>query len=257
MHALEPGPAGEVWTDLPKSMPRPRAILVVSAHWETDQPALTGSPQPETIHDFSGFPEPLYRVRYPAPGAPDVAARALALLQAFGFPASVDKERGLDHGVWSPLLHMFPQADIPVVELSVQPRLGAVHHLEVGRALAPLTDEGVLILGSGHMTHNLREWIRGVSDGGYVYPFRQWVRERLIAGDHDGLAQYRTEAPHATRAHPTEEHFLPLFVALGAAGTDTRSKRVYDGVDGVLAMDAYLFSPARERCNLMNIGDFR
>ena len=248
MHALDAGAAGATWRRLGAQLPRPQAILIASAHWETTRPLLTGAPRPATIHDFSGFPEPLYQIRYPAPGAPELARRAQALLAAAGLEATLDPERGLDHGAWSPLLHMYPAADIPVVQVSIQPALGAAHHLALGRALAPLAEEGVLVIGSGHMTHNLREWMRGefaTAPATYVQEFRDWVDARIRARDFDALTAYRAKAPHAGRAHPTEEHFLPLFVALGAAAASAQAERLLDTIEGgVLAMDAYLFQPA-------------
>src|SRR5258706_3239350 len=164
MHALQPGAAGEAWKALAQRLPRPRAILIASAHSETNLPMLTGSEKPETIHDFYNFPEPLYRLRYPAPGAPDVAQRAQALLKDAGFTAGIDGCRGLDHGAWSPLLYMYPKHEIPVVQISVQPGLGPRHPVELGKAVRKLSDEGVLIIGSGHMTHNLRDWGRGTKE---------------------------------------------------------------------------------------------
>lgn len=243
MHALEPGAAGEAWKALAQRLPRPRAILIASAHWETNLPMLTGSDKPQTIHDFYNFPEPLYRLRYPAPGAPELARRAQALLKNAGFTAGIDGCRGLDHGAWSPLLYMYPEADVPVVQISVQPPLGPRHHVEVGRSIKKLADEGVLIIGSGHMTHNLRDWSRGAgAPAPYAREFQQWVKERLEARDVDSLVDYRSRSPHGVRAHPTDEHFLPLFFALGAAGEKSKPERVYDAIDsGVLAMDAYVF----------------
>lgn len=247
MHALEAGAAGEAWAGLGRSLPRPRAIVIVSAHWETDRPALTGSAHPETIHDFYGFPQPLYRIRYPAPGAPELAARAAALLEQAGLAAEVDPARGLDHGAWSPLLHAYPDADVPVVQLSLQSARGTRHHLALGRALAPLAAEGVLLIGSGHMTHNLRDWVRaepGAPPAAYAREFQGWVAARIAARDLEALADYRALAPHALRAHPSEEHFLPLFFALGAAAPGGASERLYDGIEGgALAMDAWLFRP--------------
>ena len=245
MHALEPGGVGGLWKGLGRGLPRPKALLIASAHWETNLPLVTGNPKPETIHDFSGFPKPLYAIRYPAYGAPEVAARALELLKSAGFTAAADGCRGLDHGAWSPLLYMYPHADVPVVQVSVQTPLGPAHHLALGRALAPLAGEGVLILGSGHMTHNLRER-RG--DGAaplpYVKEFQDWVHERIEAKDFEALNDYRARSPGGVRAHPTDEHFLPLFVALGAAGPAYRAERLYDGIEmGSLAMDAYVFNP--------------
>jgi len=244
MHALQPGPAGEAWKALGERLPRPRAILIASAHWETQLPMLTGADKPQTIHDFTNFPEPLYKLRYPAPGAPDVARRAQALLKDAGFTAAIDGCRGLDHGAWSPLLYMYPEADIPVVQISVQPELGPRHHVALGTSLRKLSQEGVLIIGSGHMTHNLRDWARGQgAPAPYAREFQAWVFEKLKEKDVQSLVDYRSRSPHGVRAHPTDEHFLPLFFALGAAGGKAKPERVYDAIDsGVLAMDAYVFS---------------
>jgi len=248
MHALEAGAAGAAWAKLAGRLARPRALLMVSAHWETDRPALTQSAQPETIHDFYGFPEPLYRIRYPAPGAPEVAARAAELLGQAGFSVEIDAARGLDHGAWSPLLHMYPEGRVPVLQLSVQTALGAAHHLALGTALRPLADEAVLVVGSGHMTHNLRDRTPGGEAAeplAYAREFRDWIDARIQAREIAALVAYRSQAPHARRAHPSEEHFLPLFVALGAAADGYRANRVYTGIEsGALAMDSYCFEPA-------------
>jgi len=248
MHALEPGAAGPAWAALAAAHPRPHAILIASAHWETDVPMLTGHARPETIHDFYNFPRALYQLRYPAPGSPALAKRARALLADAGFAAGIDAGRGLDHGAWSPLLHMYPEADIPVVQLSLQTALGPRHQYGLGRALAPLSREGVLIIGSGHMTHNLGDFMRGATDAApaqYAQAFQSWVHAHIEAGDHDALIEYRARAPHAARAHPTDEHFLPLFVALGAAGEQAHPVRAYGAIEGgALAMDAYAFEPA-------------
>lgn len=243
MHALQPGAVRGVWENLGRALPRPKAILMASAHWETEAPTLTGTAQPETIHDFYGFPQPLYEIRYAAPGAPDLALRAVELLKNKNFKAIANAERGLDHGAWSPLLYMYPDADIPVLQVSLQTHLGARHHLAVGRALRPLADEGVLLIGSGLMTHNLRD--RRRDDGAaepYVIEFRDWIDARIREWDLDTLAEYRTRAPHAARAHPTDEHFQPIYFALGAAADRAKAERLYDAVEsGVLAMDTYLF----------------
>jgi 4,5-DOPA dioxygenase extradiol len=243
MHALQPGPAGEAWAALGRRLGRPRAIVIASAHWETERPLLTGAARPQTIHDFYNFPEPLYRLRYPAPGAPDVAQQAKGLLLEKGFPADIDPQRGLDHGAWSPLLYMYPEADVPVVQLSIQSALGPKHHLEVGKALKTLAVEDVLVIGSGHLTHNLRDWARGSgAPAPYAREFQDWVKQKIDNQDLENLADYRSLSPHGVRAHPSDEHFLPLFVALGAAGEGT-PERVYDTIDsGVLAMDAYVFN---------------
>jgi len=242
MHALQPGAVRAVWEGLARELPRPKAILIASAHWETDAPAVTGTAKPETIHDFYGFPKPLYEIQYPAKGDPELASHALALLK--DFKATADPLRGLDHGAWSPLLHMYPKADVPVVQVAVQTALGTQHHIKVGRALAPLAREGVLIIGSGHMTHNLRD--RG--NGGvapYALDFQDWVKQRIDRHALEELADYRKLSPTGVRAHPTDEHFLPLFFALGAAGAGYRAERLYDGIEmGALAMDAYRFTAA-------------
>ena len=244
MHALEPGAAGDAWAALGRDLGRPKAIVIASAHWETNLPMLTGSERPETIHDFYNFPEPLYRLRYPAPGAPEVAQRAQALLKQGGFTAGIDGCRGLDHGAWSPLLYMYPDADVPVVQLSVQPELGAGHHAALGHALKPLSAEGVLVIGSGHLTHNLRDMDRSgrAAPAPYAKAFQQFVFENIESWNLDRLAEYRSVSPEGRRAHPTEEHFLPLFVALGAARDGTRPERIFDRIEsGALAMDAYVF----------------
>jgi 4,5-DOPA dioxygenase extradiol len=244
MHALQAGPAGVAWAALGKRLGKPQAILIASAHWETNVPMVTGSARPETIHDFSGFPEALYRIRYSAAGAPKVAARAQALLKEAGFTAAIDGMRGLDHGAWAPLLYMYPQADVPVVQISLQPELGTRHHLRLGRALRKLEEDNVLVIGSGHMTHNLRDWMRGAGEPQpYAQQFAEWVRERLDAHDLESLADYRERSPYGARAHPTDEHFLPLFFALGAARDDYKPERIFTGIDaGVLSMDAYVFN---------------
>ena len=242
MHALQPGAVRAVWEGIARDMPKPKAILIASAHWETDLPAVTGTAKPETIHDFHGFPKPLYEIQYPVPGSHALAMRSLGLLNKSGLKAIEDPIRGLDHGAWSPLLYMYPQADVPVVQVAVQTQLGTQHHIEVGRALAPLAQEGVLIIGSGHLTHNLRD--RG--NGGvapYALEFQDWVKQRIDRRALDELAGYRSLAPNGVRAHPTDEHFLPLFFALGAAPKDYKAERLYDGIEmGALAMDAYRFS---------------
>jgi 4,5-DOPA dioxygenase extradiol len=244
MHALEPGPAGEAWKALGRRLGKPRAIVIASAHWESDLPMLTGTARPQTIHDFSNFPEPLYRLRYPAPGAPEIAQRAQALLKEAGLGAAIDGSRGLDHGAWAPLLYMYPEADVPVVQISVQPALGPRHHVAVGNSLRNLSGEGVLLIGSGHMTHNLRDWARGRgTPEPYAREFQAWVFDKLNKHDVEDLIDYRARSAHGVRAHPTDEHFLPLFFALGAAPERATPERVYDAIDsGVLAMDAYVFN---------------
>lgn len=245
MTALHPGRSGERLSELANSLPRPTAIVVASAHFLARQPVVGGAQTPETVHDFGGFPRALYDMRYPAPGSPALAARIQGLLNAAGLAASIDPHHGLDHGVWSPLHLLYRQADIPVVPLSIQPELGPAHQFAVGRALAPLREQGVLVIGSGSITHNLYDLREGYSDTNeapYVRPFIEWFEQRLAANDTDALLDYRRQAPFAQRAHPTDEHLLPLFVALGAAGEDSAAQRIDAGIDmGLLAMDIYRF----------------
>jgi len=230
------------------TIPRPTAILVVSAHWETEQPTVNAVDWNETIHDFSGFPRPLYDMRYPAPGDPQLAVRIADLLDGAGLATKIDRQRGLDHGAWVPLLLMFPKADIPVLQLSVQPHLGPEHHLRVGRALASLRREGVLIIGSGSFTHDLSEFRgHGPNDPapGWVNSFADWFHDALTAHRSDHLLDYRRLAPFATKNHPTEEHLLPLYVALGAAGEDAHVERLHaSSTYSVLRMDVYAFDDA-------------
>jgi 4,5-DOPA dioxygenase extradiol len=247
MQAVDPGAAGLAWQALGRQLARPDAIVVASAHWETALPLVTGSARPETIHDFGGFPRELYAIRYAAPGAPALAEDVIALLRNAGLTGGIDGVRGLDHGVWVPLRWMYPDADIPVVELAVQPSRGTAHHLELGRALASLRERNVLVIGSGHTTHNLREFFVERAGGnaapaGYAGAFAQWVRERLETHDDAALVDYRRRAPEAARAHPTEEHFLPLFVARGAAGPTPRVETLVEAFEGgSLALHSWRF----------------
>ena len=244
-HALAPGVVGDAWAALGTRIRRPAAVLIASAHWETSLPMVTGNPRPETLHDFGGFPDELYQIVYPAPGAPALAATAVRLLKEAGITAGIDGCRGFDHGAWVPLRWMYPAADIPVVQLAVQPARGTAHHLALGRALAPLRAAGVLIIGSGHATHNLRDWIghRGQPEPmRYAVDFSRWLEATLAAHDERALLAYRDVAPAAARAHPTDEHFLPLFVAYGAGGDKPAIERVVDGYEnGALSRHSFLF----------------
>jgi 4,5-DOPA dioxygenase extradiol len=224
---------------------RPSAIIVVSAHWETAAPTLDIARAPETIHDFYGFPRALYEMRYAAPGDPALAGRAAALLATAGMPAQLEP-RGLDHGAWVPLMLMYPKADIPVVQLALQSHLGAAHQLRVGAALQPLREEGVLVMGSGSATHNLAEFRGAAIDtppSDWVRSFADWVADAVKDGRTDDLVDYRRRAPNAVRNHPTEEHFLPIFTAIGAAGSGAKGRRVHQSSTyGVLAMDMYAWA---------------
>ncbi len=232
----------QAWAALGRELPRPESILMVSAHWDTGQPSVSTATDPGTIHDFSGFPRELYEIRYPAPGAPDLARRAQSRLVAAGLAAQVDATRGLDHGAWVPLRFMYPKADVPVAQLSVQSRLGPRHHYALGQAIAPLRAEGVLVVGSGGMVHNLREldWERTGEVMPWARAFNGWIVSRLAVGSVDELLDYRRLAPQAARAHPTEDHFDPFFAALGAGSLPAR--RLDLGYDmGSLGMDCYVF----------------
>ncbi|WEN16605.1 class III extradiol ring-cleavage dioxygenase [Rhodanobacter sp. AS-Z3] len=245
MTALQPALTGERLAELAAALPRPEAIVIASAHWLSHQPLVGAAQTPETIHDFGGFPEPLYALRYPSPGAPALARQVAALLDSASLTPSLDPRCGLDHGAWVPLRLLYPEADIPVVPISIQPERGPAHHYALGRALAPLREQHVLVIGSGSITHNLHDFRAGYSDqrpAPYVRPFIEWIERKLAAGDTDALLDYRRQAPFASRAHPTDEHLLPLFVALGAAGADIRAQRIDAGIDqGLLAMDIYRF----------------
>ena len=242
MFALQPGELGPRLQALGRQLHEVRALLVVSPHWQTRGVRVQATSRPATIHDFGGFPEPLYRLQYTPDGAPEIAAQAAALLEAAGFPVQLEEARGLDHGAWVPLLHMRPAADIPVLQVSMPHDLDAGGALRLGRALAPLREAGVMVVGSGSLTHNLYEFRRDVRDPEYAAEFADWVHQRVLEGDTDALRDYRDRAPHAARAHPTEEHYLPLLVAAGAAHAGEAAQRIEGGItDGILSMDSFLW----------------
>lgn len=241
--ALRPGQAGPRLTELGRTLPRPEAVLVVSPHWMTYAPRVSMASEPETIHDFGGFDPTLYRLSYPAKGHPVLAKRALAHLRDAGWQPQADEGHGLDHGTWVPLMHLFPDADVPAFQVSMPQRLDAETAWAFGQALSPLADEGVLIVGSGSLTHNLYEF-RGDKgpDEPYVAKFAAWVREAVEQGDEERLLRTLDDAPEAHRAHPTPEHFWPLLVAGGAAREMFPSRVIEGGIEhGMLAMDAYVF----------------
>ena len=241
---IDPSLPSAEFAALAEHLPRPRAILMLSAHWGTVAPVASTADRPETIHDFYGFPRALYEIEYPAPGAPDVAQQAVALLREAGIEAGTEPH-GLDHGAWVPMLLLFPQADIPVAQLSIQPRLDAAHHYRIGRALRPLRDSGVMVIGSGQITHNLRAAdfsARREDADPRVTEFTDWFEARLAARDVDALLDYRRQAPHAVLMHPTDEHLLPVFSALGAADDDYRLEIQSLGTyQRSLAMTNYVF----------------
>ena len=238
-------PAYKFLSQLAAELPRPKAILIVSAHFTTRSPVIGTAAKPAMIYDFGGFPRPLYEMVYPAPGAPEVARRAGELLAAAGMAVAEHDQRGYDHGVWVPLKIMYPAADIPVAQVSMQPLADARHHHALGKALAPLRDEGVLIVASGSMTHNLRAIQRDAIDGAppaWVSDFTDWMHEKLTAGDREAVLDAIDIAPGAQANHPYDDHLLPLFVALGAAGEGEPIRRLHSSYEyGVLAMDTYSF----------------
>ncbi|MDX2212008.1 MAG: class III extradiol ring-cleavage dioxygenase [Oculatellaceae cyanobacterium bins.114] len=242
---LQAVPAVDFLKQLGTQLGTPKAILVISAHWLTQAPTISSAQNVSTIHDFGGFSPVLYQMKYGAPGAPALAEQVSKAL-APAFKVVVDGDRGLDHGAWEPLMLMYPEATIPVTQLSIQPRLGTHHHLLLGQALTQLREEGVLILASGAATHNLRMF--GAYDlhdppPDWVTAFDNWLAEAIARHDTEALVNYRQQAPYATQNHPTDEHLLPLFVALGAGGDNPQSTRLHSSFTyGILSMAAYAFA---------------
>ncbi|VVO20219.1 DODA-type extradiol aromatic ring-opening family dioxygenase [Pseudomonas fluorescens] len=242
MLALEPGASGPALARLAAELPKPKAIVIVSAHWESNELLVNGNPQPETWHDFGGFPAALFAVQYPAPGEPQLAAEVVELLKTAGLVASIDAKQPFDHGVWVPLSLMYPQANIPVVQISLPSRQGPALQTRVGRALASLREQGVLLIGSGSITHNLREldWHAGPeSVEPWAKAFRDWAIDKLAANDEAALHDYRQQAPHAARSHLSDEHLLPLYFARGAGGDFSIAHQGF--TMGALGMDIYRF----------------
>ena len=245
--AGETGPALTRWGQgLRAQFPALRGVVVMSPHWMARTPQVMTGPQPATWHDFGGFPPALYQLQYPAPGAPALAQEVLALLQAAGVAAQGDAGRPFDHGAWVPLMHLFPEADLPVVQVALPVGAGPAEVYALGAALRGLRSQGVLVMGSGSMTHNLAEFFGGAREPApYVIAFSRWIESALERGDMQALLNYRSLAPHAERAHPTDDHFLPLFFALGAAGDDLHANYLSREVMySMLAMDAFALQPA-------------
>jgi 4,5-DOPA dioxygenase extradiol len=242
MFALEPGLLGPRLQAVGRALPGLAAILVVSPHWQTQGMRVAATAAPDTIHDFGGFPAPLYALRYAPPGAPSLAPDVVRMLVDAGFGASIDTRRGLDHGAWVPLRYLKPDADVPVLQVSLPHDMDTAGALRLGRALAPLRERGVLVLGSGSLTHNLYEFRSDLHDPEYAQAFADWVAEALQRRDVEALVDYRNRAPYAARAHPTEEHYLPLLVALGASDPGEAGERIAGGMThGVLSMDSFGF----------------
>lgn len=244
--AGETGPALTRWGQaLRAQFPALRGVVVMSPHWMARTPWVMTGAQPATWHDFGGFPPALYQLQYPAPGSPALAQEVLGLLQAAGIAAQGDAQRPFDHGAWVPLMHLFPEANIPVVQVALPVGAGPAEVYAMGTALRGLRAQGVLVLGSGSMTHNLAEFFGGAREPApYVLEFSRWIEAALARGDLQALLNYRTQAPHAVRAHPTDDHFLPIFFALGAAGDDLQAQYLSREVMySMLAMDAFALLP--------------
>jgi 4,5-DOPA dioxygenase extradiol len=254
MHALHAGRMGQMLRALGGVLPRPRAVLVVSPHWQTRGLLSLENPTPVAWHDFHGFPAELYRVRYDARSAVELHAQVLERLRPLWPAVRGDAQRDLDHGVWVPLMNLYPEADVPVLQVSMPHDLDTRSALALGQSLRTLRDEGVMILGSGSLTHNLREWMQPPEDAEmYVGEFVDFIAQAISHRDVDLLRAYRDRAPHAARAHPTEEHFLPLLVALGASRERDHAQHLKAGIsERVLNMDAFLFSA--EAVNLPEAG---
>jgi len=242
MNTLADNAYTQAWRSLAARLPKPKAILVVSAHWYVAGTAVTAMAQPKTIHDFYGFPPELFACEYPAPGDPALAQRVRALLERIDVRA--DETWGLDHGAWSVLAHMYPEAGIPVVQLSIDGTRPAAFHFDVGRKLAQLRDAGVLILGSGNVVHNLRVMRRADDAQPFVWAlrFNDWLRERLLARDAQAIVNPLQFGDDARLAIPTPEHYLPLVYTVGAAAEEDKIEIVTDGVDlGSISMLSVAF----------------
>jgi 4,5-DOPA dioxygenase extradiol len=237
---LRETPARTFLAGLATLVPPPRAVVVVSAHWEEPLPTVESGRAPGTIHDFGGFPAEMYRLRYPAPGDPALAARIVELLATAGLEAAM-RERGYDHGAWTPMLLAWPAATIPLVQVSLLRDADAAQHYRLGTALAPLREDGVLVIGSGSAVHNLRQL--GGPTPPWASAFESWLVQRVEAGDVAALGDWRQRAPQARQAHPSPEHLTPLLVAFGAAGEGARGRVLHRSWDlGSLAMTSFAFS---------------
>jgi 4,5-DOPA dioxygenase extradiol len=241
--AIEPGLLGSMLQALGKQLPALKAVLVVSPHWQTRDVRVMSTPRPETVHDFGGFPSSLYALQYPATGQPELANEAARLLRAADLTTELDEGRGLDHGAWVPLMHLLPEAKLPVFQVSMPVNLTTRQAVTMGQALAPLRDQGVLIVASGSMTHNLYDYRQsGAQPASYAREFTTWVQTAVLAKGINQLVDYRAEAPHAQRAHPSEEHFLPLLIAMGASTAADQVSVLAGGIsNGALSMESYVW----------------
>ncbi len=240
MNIIADVPERRAWVALGKALPRPRAILVISAHWETrDAIHLTAGEHPRTIHDFGGFPDELYAIQYPAPGAPELVARIASLLGEDAIER--DESWGFDHGSWGVVRPMFPEADVPMIQLSLNRSLSPAEHLATARSLAPLRDEGVLILASGNVVHNLREYFRTMGTRpDWVMEFQGRISRAVADDDHDALTKFAPDDRAAALAINSAEHYLPLLYAVGARQPGDELGVFNDTIDGTLSMTSYL-----------------
>jgi 4,5-DOPA dioxygenase extradiol len=249
MIALQPGAAGaflqRLGPAIDAAFSRPKAILMLSAHTLAREPVALAAARHEAVYDFGNFDPRLFSLRYDAPGAPALAERVAALTKAHRLP-----QGGLDHGIWTALMYLYPQADVPVLPLAWSPRESPAALFAFGQSLAALADDGVLIVGTGSITHNLRRvFENGLHDNGQAEiaeskAFRTWMHDHSAARDWDTLFDYRRLAPHAVDMHPSDEHLLPWFIAAGAGGRDAAPRRLHESVTfGVLGMDTYAFGP--------------
>lgn len=234
MNAITENAYARKWNAIGRGMPRPKAVLVISAHWYIEYTAVTAMPSPRTIHDFGGFPRELFEVRYPAPGDPALAARVRDLLSPLT-PVEMDEQWGLDHGAWSVLCHVFPQADVPVVQLSIDETKPPQFHYELAKRLAPLRDEGVLIAGSGNVVHNLHAYAWGrhpAEPFDWAVRFDARVRELLLSRDDAPLVDYESLGRDAMLSAPTPDHYLPLLYVMGVRRPDDTVTFPVEGMDG-------------------------
>jgi 4,5-DOPA dioxygenase extradiol len=246
----EPSAIRTFLSQLGEQLVKPSAIVVASAHYESQEPEIVSDPEPETVYDFGGFDPALYEMIYPAKGDPGIASEILGLFEKAGIAASLKPKRGFDHGTWTPLMLAYRDGDIPVVQISIQPGRDASHHYRLGAALQSLRDRNILVIGSGHITHNLRAIFGAMQSGrsaGHpmmemVPAFTGWIEEKLKEGATEDLLNWNKEAPFAAENHPSDEHFMPLFVALGAGGAEGKATLMHRSTQyGFFVSDVWRF----------------
>lgn len=235
---MEASPARDYLASLGEQIDRPKAIVVMSAHFEASGPTVVADPAPEMIYDFGGFPDEMYRMVYPAPGEPALARRVAGMMEQAGLKTTVLDKRGFDHGTWTPMMLAYPDAEVPIVQIAVDPNRDANYHYEIGKALAPLAEEGILLVGTGHITHNLRAVFSIMRSGEAADPemvkkvdaFTGWFAEKFSENDTRAILNWKEHAPFAAENHPTDEHLMPLFFAYGAGGENPDAVRAHHSV---------------------------